>query len=346
MDNTKSQLGQFYTTNYSYILNGMIIPPNSVIVEPFCGKGDLLNFANRFNPKEIRTFDIDPKQDGIERRDTLKHPPSYQDTFVLTNPPYLAKNKHKGDKSVFVKYKQDDLYKCFIESIIRSPCSGGIIIIPLNFWSSIRRNDSILRERFVNVYKTIRVNVFEESVFKDTAYTVCSILFRRKKYHDSRTCEDVDMHFYPSRDRLTIKVGEYNRYTIGGDVLWKLPQTQSYKVERATRLNKDCAGLTNILLKNIDDTSTSRICLKIVSDEEIQRHVDRTEKLSSRSYASLIITPPIPLDKQKEVVDIFNARLEKWRGQFRSLFLTNYRENNRKRISYTLAFKMVNYILR
>ena len=41
----KKQLGQFYTTNYAYILQNMYIPDNiSNIIEPFAGAGDLLKF--------------------------------------------------------------------------------------------------------------------------------------------------------------------------------------------------------------------------------------------------------------------------------------------------------------
>ncbi len=41
----KKNLGQFYTTNYEYILNGFNIPPNvDKIIEPFIGNGDLLKF--------------------------------------------------------------------------------------------------------------------------------------------------------------------------------------------------------------------------------------------------------------------------------------------------------------
>lgn len=42
---SKSKLGQFYTTNYNYILQNMILPDKiKIIIEPFVGNGDLLNF--------------------------------------------------------------------------------------------------------------------------------------------------------------------------------------------------------------------------------------------------------------------------------------------------------------
>ena len=341
MSGKKSQLGQFYTTNFEYILKGMVIPYRSKVIEPFAGQGDLVEFANIFNIESIECFDIDPKKKFIRKQDTLKNPPDYKDKFVLTNPPYLAKNKYKGNKDVFEQYKVDDLYKCFIASLVNSSCAGGIMIVPLNFWCSIRKADASLRQRFLNQYTISRVNVFYEKVFRDTGYTVCSIRFKPKR--TVRSVDEVPMHFYPSRSFATIKLGYFNNYTIGGDIL-NLEQTDKFKVERATSKNKDSDGLTNILVKCIDDSSTSHLGLKIVSDED--RFIDETPKLSARSYATIIINPPISLEKQKQIVDVFNARMRKWRAEYNSLFLTNYRESNRKRISFSLVFRLVNYILR
>jgi len=341
MSGKKSQLGQFYTTNFEYILKGMVVPYNSHIIEPFAGDGDLVEFANLFSPTEMELYDIDPKKKCITERDTLKNPPDYTDKFVLTNPPYLAKNKHKGDKAVFNQYKQDDLYKCFISSLVDSVCAGGIVIIPLNFWCSIRKADALLRRRFLKKYAIIRVNVFYEKVFHDTGYTVCSLNFRPKNRVVS--VDEVPMRFYPDRSSAVIKLGHFNDYTIGGDIL-NLEQTDKFKIERATTKNKDSPGLTNILVKCIDDTATSQLGLKIILDED--RFVDETPKLSARSYATLVINPPISLERQKKLVDVFNARMRKWRSEYNSLFLTNYRENSRKRVSFGLVFKLVNYLLR
>ena len=44
----KKNLGQFYTTNYKYILDKLYIPVNvKNIIEPFSGKGDLIKFINK-----------------------------------------------------------------------------------------------------------------------------------------------------------------------------------------------------------------------------------------------------------------------------------------------------------
>jgi site-specific DNA-adenine methylase len=114
---SKKQLGQFYTTNYEYILSNMEIPEDTkTIIEPFVGNGDLLKFIK--NKCEIEMYDIDPKYPNTIKQDTLENPPDYTNKFVLTNPPYLARNKSKK-KEIYNKYKCNDLYKCFISKFNR-----------------------------------------------------------------------------------------------------------------------------------------------------------------------------------------------------------------------------------
>ena len=68
----KQQLGQFFTTNYKYILQNMHIPKKTKkIIEPFAGNGDLLHFVTD-KSIPIQYYDIDPKKDYITKRDTLK----------------------------------------------------------------------------------------------------------------------------------------------------------------------------------------------------------------------------------------------------------------------------------
>ena len=44
----KQKLGQFYTTNHEYILQGMKIPDTiKNIIEPFTGNGDLISFIKK-----------------------------------------------------------------------------------------------------------------------------------------------------------------------------------------------------------------------------------------------------------------------------------------------------------
>jgi hypothetical protein len=330
----KKEYGQFFTTNYKYILQNLYIPEDTChIIEPFSGNCDLLPFITNQQIK-IECYDIEPANDTIIQRDTLLNPPNYNNKFVLTNPPYLARNKSKN-KEVYDKYNQNDLYKCFIQTLINNECLGGILIIPLNFWSSIRKSDVLLRRVFLEKYGVLQLNIFEEKVFNDTSYTICSFQFELNRNVDCIKCM-----IYPSNTELVLNLSDNNNYTIGGE-LYGLSQNSSIQIERATQDNMNDEGITNILLKCIDDST--KICMNMVSSEE--RYIDTTVKLSARSYATLIINPKLCITDQEMLVEKFNIYLNVYRDRYKSLFLTNYREGNRKRISFGLAFKIVNYLL-
>ena len=81
----------------------------------------------------------------------------------------------------------------------------------------------------------------------------------------------------------------------------------------------------------------------IIEDNEII--IDNTDNLSMRSYASLVIIPMIDINLQRKLVEKFNEYLKINREKYNSLFLTNYRENKRKRISFELAFKIFGNLL-
>ena len=338
--NMKQSLGQFYTKNYEYILQTIQIPDTiTQIIEPFAGEADLLNYiVSSDNTYDILMYDIDPKQESIQKRDTLLNPPEYQDKFVITNPPYLARNKSES-KEVYDKYDVNDLYKCFLVSLLNDVCEGGILIIPLNFLCSTRKQDCLLRKRFLSVYSIQQVNIFEEQVFTDTSCTVCSFLFLK----GAQTSE-IPMTVYPSKQTLHIDLSEKTNYSIGGH-LYEIQPSSKYHFKRLTSQNLQEKN-THIVVKCIDDNSQSMIRAMYVDESEL--FVDTTPKCSARGYMTLIITPPINETTQKKVVNDFNTWLTEERKQYHSLFLANYRESKdiaRKRISFDLVYKLMGHLL-
>lgn len=246
----------------------------------------------------------------------------------MTNPPYLARNKC-SDKSIFDKWGQNDLYKCFIASILDDPPLGGLIIVPLNFWCSIRKGDCELRKKFLLVFDVIRLNIFEESVFDDTDYVVCSFLFVLKEKKEENSI--INTFIYPGAKNLNLEL--YN-WTIGGE-LYALDRNGQYQI---SRLLEGGEGNSNILLKAIDDNAENKICLKWSKEPYYG-------KPSSRTYATLVVIPKISEEKQKEIIEKFNKILNEAREKYCSLFLTNYREPGRKRISFDLVYSIVGNIL-
>ncbi len=335
MDTNKKKLGQFFTTNYKYILSDLYVPNNiTKIIEPFCGNGDLLNFIDK-NKYNIECYDIEPKHDYIIKRDTIKDPPNYTNSFIITNPPYLSRNKSEN-KEMFDKNDVNDLYKCFIKDLLKNNPIGGIIIIPLNFFCSIRNMDIELRRNFLNTYIITQLNIFEEQVFDDTTYTVCSFQFEYKPNSN----QSIFIKLFPSKNEINFLLNDANNYTIGGEI-YNIEENSNYKI---SRLLENEVSNTNLVLKAIDDNENSKIKLEYVDNDKIYYG-----KISSRTYATLKIVPEINKDIQKKIAIEFNKYLNEKREKYNSLFLTNYRESKkiaRKRISFDLAYKIVGMILK
>ena len=116
----KRNLGQFFTTNSGYILQGFSdFIKNKEVSDPFAGNQDLLNWAIHNKCKKIIGFDFDEKY--IDRKkvffnDSINSPKDYK--FICTNPSYLHKNKAtKEIKEKFFSGKNsnfEDLYQVSI----------------------------------------------------------------------------------------------------------------------------------------------------------------------------------------------------------------------------------------
>ena len=336
----KQRLGQFYTNNYVYILEGFQIPDSvSTIIEPFAGLGDLIEFFG-YNRYFVYCYDIEPKKNFIIQRDTILNPPDYTNKYVITNPPYLARNKCE-DKILFDKYDVNDLYKCFLKELCINCCQGGIIIIPVNFWCSIRAGDIALRKLFLEKYVVEKIKIFEEQVFSDTTYAVCVFQFTLRTNDLS---DEISIMVSPSNILMSVDLNENNNYMIGGSI-YKLPESTTYKISRLTSKNKTNPS-TNIMVKCIDDNENSKIGLSFVEDDD--KIIDETPNQSNRTYCTLTIEPQISIEMQKQLIIKFNSYFERKRRRYHSLFLSNYRESKdiaRKRVSFDLIYLIVGYIL-
>lgn len=160
---------QHFTKQHEKILDGILFQPEEA-VDPFAGACDL---TKHFPNTKWELYDIEPKDKRITIRDSLLNPINYVNKTVITNPPYIAKNKTKEFLEIFKKYNTDDLYKASVLSIIG--CKNGILIIPINFFTD--KNTEGIRKQFLSKYKVENVNVFDNPVFKNTTYNVCSFYF-------------------------------------------------------------------------------------------------------------------------------------------------------------------------
>lgn len=328
----KKQLGQFFTKNSEYIVGNLIdiFPDDSTIVDPFCGEGDLLKMVKKYN---IIGYDIDKKIKGVIQQDTLNNPPDYKNKWIITNPPYLSRNKNKN-KLLYDKYELNDLYKISIKTIM--DCEGGVIIIPLNFFSG---DDYKLRNEFLTNFKIIRMNIFEETVFDDTDYTVCSFSFIKNKQEE----QIIESTFFPSKKSIKYEVNLKSNFILGNEFFNIIKKGNFLKIKRLVKDKNDLIPNSYIYLRSIDTgTNDGRISLSINKDYFYAKESDRT-------FATLILDKQYNLDEQRLICDKFNEIIEYYRDMYNSLFLTNYRNSSksyaRKRISFDMVYSLVSYII-
>lgn len=365
----KKNLGQFFTTNSGYILRGLEeFVKNKNITDPFAGNQDLINWSEKNNCKKIIGFDCDQKlvnNKTVFFNDSINFPKEYD--FVCTNPPYLHKNKaaqkikeefFSGAHSVF-----EDLYQVSIFSMLNS--KEGIIIVPLNFLCA--ENSSRIRNLFFDKFEIIKLNIFSEQVFDDTTYNVVAFYFRRKKEISDKN--EIEAVIYPENKKIKLSLEKKYNWQFGGDFIYQIKNTknelgvfrltedylksgeydveialQNIKDRRILRISEDMKKLLekNILfLRAIDSKNGKKIQLEDIRKYKIAGLVG---KITSRNMAHLIFKKEVPVEEQIELMGKFNNELNSNRNKYFSFFLTNFRDNNRKRISFDLAYKFLNLI--
>ena len=365
----KRQFGQFFTTNSDYILQGFEgFMKNKEVTDPFAGNQDLIKWVRKNGCKKAVGFDCDKKyvdDKNVFNNDSINSPQKYK--FVCTNPPYLHKNKadqKTKERFFFGTHSSfEDLYQVSIFSILN--CDEGILIVPLNFLCA--ENSQKIRNLFFDKFEVAKLNIFSERVFEDTTYNVISFYFRRKKENLEKN--KIPATIFPEKKKIIFIVERKYNWQFGGDFINRIKNTENhlgifrltenylrsgeYEVELAfqnikdkkpLRISKDIKKLIekNVLfLRAIDSKNGKKIQL-----EDIRKYgvVGLVGKNTSRNMAHLIFKEEIPINDQIELMELFNEELNRGRSKYLSFFLTNFRDNNRKRISFELAYKLLNYI--
>lgn len=352
----KKEKGQFYTVNCQYILDGLVpsphlLPADTQVIEPFAGAGHLVKYMQE-RGFSCEAYDIDPRPSDssivIQHRDTLRNPPSYSGKFVITNPPYLARNKTKENTDLFERFGTNDLYKCFIYTLVQCdpPPQGGVAIIPAGFFLSPRDIDVKCRAAFMNKFRVEKVRYFCEPVFNDTPTTVVAFSFSYNgDDNDTRPyiSQEVSWQMLPSGDEKTFTARAEDNWIIGGDI-YRTPITDPRaKVRRFVdgKALEEGEWISGLLLVALDSgKANGRIRL------EYKEGYVYKGKETSRSFATLIFknVPELSPEQQKELAERFNDKLEQRRTELWSLFLPQYRESKeyaRKRIPFELAYRLV-----
>ena len=314
-----------YTTKAQEICANLVsyIPQDVQLIEPFVGDGDLLALFPNHN---WELFDIEDKGNNIVQ-DTLLNAPEYANKWVITNPPYLAKNK-ASNKTIFSKYDVDDLYKATLLSILN--CDGGILIIPTNFLTDERTG--AVRTKFLDQFAILEMNIFTEPVFTTTTYSVCSFAFERKQ--NGKMPQTFPININPAGATVNITIYPQYDYRIAGEFYNALSSTNNIFGRLVGTTSSDY--ITNIKLYALD-TRSERIRVEYNTEHFCGKSTDRT-------YATFTCKHILTEDQEKYLVSEFNKQIEAFRKQYFDLSMTNYRDYNRKRIGFTFAYQLLSKI--
>lgn len=317
------QKTQHYSNN-EILLDGLknFIPSNAKIIEPFYGRGDLVK---DFIIDEY--YDIDFPKDNLHYRDTLVSPPSYNGKWIITNPPYLAKNKAR-DKTIFELYLYDDLYKIALSTFLEA--EGGILIIPINFFSDERSKN--IREKFLEVFEIKRLNIYLGSMFDNTNYNVCSFAFIKKEQKNHLT-QNILTFIYSDnkiKDNIILTFNKEYNYRLGGEFFNKIKKVKNI-FSRIT------------VAKPQNPTHITVVC---IDKTEEPLHFEFTEKPyygkdSDRNIATLSTTTELSEDFEKQLIETANKIISDFRAATYDLTFTNYRDRSRKRIGFTEAYQIM-----
>jgi hypothetical protein len=366
MINSKKELGQFFTTNTPYILQGLESYINGKsVLDPFAGTGELLNWAKQNGAISADGLDIDYNliKDNIKFNDSLINIP--KSDFIITNPPYIGRHIMSNEqKSKYPVHEYEDFYLLAVQRIIDSFPEEGIIIIPVNFFSA--ENSDKVRVEFLDRYVISKINYFKQQVFKDTQYNVVAFHFYKKPYSSNK--QIFNFNIFPEKKQIFFGVEKQFNYRIAGKELYKF-NLKTNAIRLTDKIIKANPGENKIstffndkntvvdylisdqLKELIDNNIIYLSCVDTCASESGWIKIDNINnygkkclvgKKSSRNYA-YIMFPDIPLKYQEQIIILFNKIVNDLRYRYESLFLTNYRNKNRKRISYEFCYKIIHY---
>jgi len=99
----------------------------------------------------------------------------------------------------------------------------------------------------------------------------------------------------------------------------------------------------NILLLKAIDTGTNEGKIKLDSIQNYDVEALISQK-TSRNQIQIIFKNSIEIQKQQDLITLFNDKINEMRDEYFSLFMTNFRDKDRKRISFNFAYKLINYL--
>lgn len=277
---TKKELGAFYSTNIKELFNIVYedfikqYDKSKIIYEPCCGNGDIINYLlnNEFlniDISNIKYYDIiNQSYKNVIIQDTIINPLDYNNSYIITNPPFLAKNKM--NKEMKDKYKDlkicNDLFELYILQLLNCECSGdllnllgsinqpgllgsgGILILPSNFLFSYSNK---LRQQFIKKYEIKTLKIYEKQIFNDTTSSV--IVFDFFLRNNNNFNINTYLLSKDKTENFIIELSQNNNFSYGEEI-YKEKYKSDLNIIRFTdeKLIKDGYYLSNIEIKTLD----------------------------------------------------------------------------------------------
>ncbi|MEK6885001.1 MAG: hypothetical protein AABY22_35545, partial [Nanoarchaeota archaeon] len=226
------------------------------------------------------------------------------------------------------------------------------------------------RKIFFDKFRIVKMNCFTKKVFSDTTYNV--IAFYYKKNRKPVDSFDIKTTIFPENKKITISLHRKYDWTIGGDIIRNIKYQDNFlgiyrlteehlaqnpgSIKISTAYNHiDSKAKATISKKLFDDIKSNIIFLRAIDSgseegkiklEDIRKYNLHclVSKESSRHMIHLMFTKAMSIENQEKIIEIFNNTINDFRDKYSSLFLTNFRDNGRKRISFDFVYKMINYI--
>jgi hypothetical protein len=342
----KKLTGSFYSTNseelFEIVFEDFLKFYNNnpkIICEPCCGDGDIVNFLKSKNIYNIECFDIiNNIVPNVKIQDTILNSPDYDNKYIITNPPYLSKNKMpKNFKTKYENFTDwSDLYELYIKELIKSNCNGGILILPSNFIFSYR---SDLRKQFIQKYKINILKIFEKQIFNDTTQTVVVFDFFNRKLLEEKQKNNFIINTYlitkEKTENFNIEISKNNNYSYGSE-LYNLKYKSNLKLSRYI---KDDLEENKMFLTNIEITTLDPNMKAYYVDNPVKN------KITDRTRITIISSEKLEENQQKYIIKKFNEKLLKYRIKYHSLFMSSFREFSRKRLNFDLIYTFLKNII-
>ena len=317
---TKQKLGQYFTTNSDEILKGyehVILDKN--VIDPFAGDGDLLRWAHKNGANTCRGYDIVPRHDSIVQNDSLVNPPMYTDSVLVTNPPYLSSNKCRtGDRTPYQKWNQSDYYKCHLATLEINDCDQALEIVPSNFFCESR--DAIRKELF-KTHHIVSAKIWNEPVFQDTTIGICVLHIKRGK----KTFQQFPLQLLPINITIMMDLREEYNYLHGVEFFEYINNSKKIRV---VKTDIGMPPPNTRLVVGLLDNGARPVGISFNESEPVY--------CQPKSFTTYQLTLPdynLSDEQQREIVDLFQAKLRYYREKYHSMFLSNYMGPTQKILS-------------